>query len=226
MLDEQRVERDPVARVDALPQRLLGLFGGPGTDQPEPVRDTVDVRVDGDRRNAVAKDQDAVRRLRPDSRERKQLLHRGRYPAPPAGQDLPGTGAERPGLRPVEPGLSDQSLDGCDRGLRQRLGGGVAREQLRARAVGRLIPRALGEDRADEDLEGVLGVVPQVGDPPVPLAVQLAQSVENALPRELSRILHGVPPARRADGKTTPGSERSGSSSTSPSAARNNSPTR
>jgi hypothetical protein len=78
VLDEERVEGDPVATVDEVAQPILGLLGGAGPDDAEAVGDPVDMRVDGDRGDPVAEDEDAVRGLRPDPGQRGQLVERPR----------------------------------------------------------------------------------------------------------------------------------------------------
>jgi hypothetical protein len=69
VLDEERIDRDPVARIDRLAESRFGLFGSPGPDDAETVRDAVHVGVDRDRRDPVAEDEDAVRGLGADTGE-------------------------------------------------------------------------------------------------------------------------------------------------------------
>lgn len=227
MLDEERVDRDPVLRVDRARERPLGLLGGPGPDDAEPVRDPVDVRVDRDRGDPVPEHEHAVRRLGPDPVEGGQLLERpGHHPAEPL-EKVPGDLAEDAGLRVVKARAPDERLDLGDRGAGQGRGVRESGEQERARHVGRLVARPLGEDRADEHLERVLRVVPKVGGPPVTGTVEHRETVEQRLPVE-SGVAHGrvrwrgtrpgrVGP-RSGSGSVsgrepvTPGSERSGSS--------------
>jgi len=233
VLDEQRVHRDPEARVDPLAERRLRLLGRPGPDDAEPVRDPVDVRVDRDRRDPVAEDEHAVRGLRPDPGERDELVERARDRPSEPPEDLAGAGADDPRLDPVEPSRADEPLQlgrpGPGEGRRVR----EPAEQERARPVGVRVARALGEDRADEHLERVLGMVPQVRPPPVPGPVERAQAVEEPLPVERGRRGSGThrcsPPPRWAlaasrTAVVSPGSERSGSSRSSGS--RRSSPTR
>ncbi len=111
MLDQERVERDPVALGDGATERLFRLFRGAGTHEPEPVRNAVDVGVDRDRRDPVAEDQNAVRRLRPHPREARELGKGTGDVSVEALEDrssAPGQGA---GLRAVEPSRPDQGLD-------------------------------------------------------------------------------------------------------------------
>ena len=226
MLHQERVQRDPVPGRDRPPQLRLGLLRALGADQPEPVRDPVDVGVDRDRRDPVAEDQDAVRGLRSDpgkARERREVArHRPLEPR----QDLRRAAADRARLRAVESRAPDQRLDLLDRRGGERLGGTEPREKGGARDVGRLVPGALGEDRPDQDLERVLGVVPEIGDPPVAGAVVPAEPVEDRGPRE-PRGRHGRPAPIGSPGPARPGSERSGSSRSAPGVrARRTSPTR
>jgi hypothetical protein len=226
VLDEQRVQRDPVLLRHHPGERLLGLFGGPGVHDAEPVRDPVDVGVDGDRGDAVAEDEDAVRRLRSDPRELEQGGEVARHDPVEAVADLDRALPDLARLHPIEAGDPDERLDlfGARRGERARVG--EPSEQPGARDVGVRVARALGEDRPDEDLERILRVVPEVRASPIPGTVQCGETVQDRLPRERGR------PARRhrrfpASGgrASTPGSERSGSSSYDPS-ARRSSPTR
>jgi hypothetical protein len=223
VLHQQRVERDPVPRVDRAGEGPLGLLGGPRPHDAEPVRDPVHVRVDRDRRDPVTEHEHAVRRLRTHPLQRRQRVVGARDLAAEPLEEVAGDGPDHPGLGVVEPGPPDERLD--RRGGRVREGGRVRilREQERARDVGRLVARALGEDGADQHLERVLGVVAEVGGPPIARPIERRQSVEQSLPVELGSG-HGSAPgfgegrARAAEGGegtsggVMPGSERSGSS--------------
>jgi len=221
VLDQERIDGDPEARVDPLTKRLFRRLGRLRADDAEPVRDPMDVRIDRDRRDPVAEDQHAVRRLRTDARQRNEfLVGTGNDPAESV-EDLSGHHAEHPCLHAVEPGRPDERLDlGA---LRAGEGGRVREpgEEARARRVGVRIPRPLGEDRADQHLERVLGVVAEVRSTPIPRPVELAQPVKEALPIEApggSRSRHRDPlrapvgPTGASRSGATPGSERSGSS--------------
>jgi hypothetical protein len=111
VLDKERIERDPVLRVDDLAQPLLGLLGGLRPHHAEPVGQAMDVRVDRDRRNAVAEDEDTVRGLRADAPESAELLERLRHDAVEPIEDLAGGVPDHAGLRPVETGLTNQRFD-------------------------------------------------------------------------------------------------------------------
>ncbi len=225
MLDEQRIHGDPVLRIDGRGQGLLGLFGRPRAYDAQPVRDAMDVGVDGDRRDAVSEDEHAVRRLRADVGQARELLVRPGHGSGEPVEDLPRDGAQRAGLRVVEAGPADEPLDGRSRSRGERGRVRKTGEQLSARHVGRFVPGPLGEDRADQDLERVLGVVPQVRHPPIPGPVERRQAVEQGFPVERG-VAHA---AVRSDVAATsgigptPGSERSGSS---PPLGRISSPTR
>lgn len=226
MLDQERVERDPVARVDPLAQGRFGLFRSSGPYDPEAVRDAVDVGVDRDRRDSEAEDENAVRGLRSDPGELEQRLHRPGHLAPVAVEEDASALADDPRFGVIETGGTDQALDGSP-GRGGEVGRArVAREELRAGDIGRLVAGPLRQDRPDEDLEGVLGVVAKVGDPPVPAAVEFAQPVQDDLPREGRGRLHVGAPREGSRGRIVPGSERSGSSSNPGSCARRSSPTR
>jgi hypothetical protein len=233
VLDQERVHGDPVPSVDRLPQRRLGLLRRARADDPQSVRDPVDVGVDGDRRDPVTEDENAVRGLRPDAGQGDQLIERLRNRSPEPLEDFAGDDPEHPRLHPVESGRADERLD-----LRATRPGegpriGEPGEQPRARDIGVRVPCPLGEDRSDEHLERVLGMVTQVRASPVPGVVERTEPVEQTLPVERSgrlRVRHPAPlrpPASTAVERLeleTPGSERSGSSTSSPS--RRSSPTR
>ena len=226
MLDEERVEGDPVPGVDDLPETGLRLRRGPGPEDPEAVDDAVDVGIDRDRRYRVAEDEDAVRGLRADPGERGQLVERPGNHSSEALEELPGALSDRPPLDVVEAGRADQSLDRPGIRPRERRGVRVPREELGARDVRVRVPCPLGEDRSDEDLERVLGVVPEVGRAPVAGPVERREPVEDRLPeagpRRRRRTHRNEPAPTRSrsagagrDAGTTdprPGSERSGSS--------------
>jgi len=232
VLDEQRVQRDPVPLVDRATERRLRLLGRPGADDPQPVRDPMDVRIDRDRREPEAEDEDAVGGLRRDRREGDQLVVLPRDLAAVAPEDLLRDRADRAALRPVEADRPDQRFQHGGPGPGETLGVGEPGEQASARDIGVRVAGPLGEDRADEDLERVLGVVAQVRPAPVAGPVERAQPVEERLPGE-PRPVRGVahlrsarPTGARAVGGRgpTPGSLRSGSSPTS--SARSSSPIR
>ncbi len=234
MLDEQGIERDPVPLVDHRAEPRLGLLGGPGPDDPEPVRDAVDVGVDRDRGDPVAEDEHAVRGLRAHAPQREEVLHRPRDVAVEPVEELPGRVPDHPGLDVVEPGRPDQRLDRADPRRGEAPDVGVAREKERARAIGVLVPRPLREDRPDQDLERVLRVVPQVRSAPIPAAVEPREAIEERIPvhrRPSERVqVRGV--ERPEEGLIAvpgrppiPGSERSGSFGSSRS-VRRSSPTR
>ncbi len=223
MLDEQRVQRDPVARVDHRAQPRLGLLGGPGPHDAEAVRDPVYVGVDGDRGDPVAENEDAVGGLRADAGQARELGERPGHHAAEPREDRLGAVADRPGLRPVETDRPDQRPDLGRAGRRERPGVGEPGEQRRGGDVGLLVARALREDRPDEDLERVDGVVAQVRDAPVARPVERRQAVEDPLPVGRGAARGGHPElagsgrpsdgaAGRAGGGPVPGSERSGSS--------------
>jgi hypothetical protein len=217
MLDEQRVHRDPVARVDGRGEGSLGLLRGSGPHDPQSIGDPVDVGVDRDRGDPVAEHQDAVRRLRTDTLERGQRREVRRNDATEPVEHRAGDVPHDTGLRPIEAGRPDEPFDVRGRGRREGRRVRVPGEQLGARDVRRLVPRPLGEDGPDENLEGVLGVVPQVWGPPVPRPVERGEAVEEGFPVEWGTVHASVRPVRAGtaalDGAgSTPGSDRSGSS--------------
>ncbi len=238
MLDEQRIERNPVLRVDDRPQRLLGLFGALRAYHAEAVRDPVDVGIDGNGGDPVAEDEHAVRGLGTDAGERRELLvGTGDDPVEPGEQGARAV-AHDAGLHVIESRRPDERLDrgGAGRGERRRVR--VPCEQEGARAVGVRVLRPLGEDRPDHHLERVLGVVAQVRTAPVARAVERRQPVEHRFPfgrpetrraaHRRARVRAGAPgrpssPASTFGGAPSPGSERSGSSWSAP---RRSSPTR
>ncbi len=188
MLDEQGIERDPVALGHNLAEPRFRLFRRARPHHAEPVGDAVDVRVDRYRRDPVPEHEDAIRRLGPDVREREELVERARDLAAVAVEQRLRGRPDAPRLDPVETRRADQGLDLRDRRGRETTGVGVAREEPGARDVGVLVARPLREDRADEHLEGVLGVVAQVGPSPVAPAVERREPVENRDP------IHAEPP--------------------------------
>ncbi len=159
MLDEQRIEGDPVAPVEEFAEPGLGLLGPVRADDPQPIRDAVDVGVDRDRRDPVREDEHAVRGLRADPRQRGQLVERRRDRPPEPVEERARAVPDRARLDVVESGPTDQGFDRPGRGAGERRGVGVAGEQARRRDIGVLVARALGEDRSDQDLKRVLGVV-------------------------------------------------------------------
>ncbi len=226
MLHEQRVQRDPVLAGDDLRERDLGLLGRPGADDAETVRDPVHVRVDRDRRDPVAEDQHAVRRLRPDGGQAHQFVVRSGHRAREPIEQFPGAGAYGPGLDAIETGRPDETLDVGGPGGGERSGIRETGEQEGGGPVGVRVLRPLREDRSDQDLEGVHGVVAEVRGTPVARPVEGGEPVEHDLPVDRGRRsgAHAVSLARAGAG-AVPGSERSGSSAPSP-AARLSSPTR
>jgi hypothetical protein len=219
VLNQERVERDPVVGVDGPGEGLFGLFWGPGANDAQAVRDPVYVGVDRDCGDPIAKDEDAVRGLRTDAAQARQLLERPRHHTPEPTEDLARHFADHARLRVVEPRTTDEGLDGG--GGRRGEGGGVGvfGEQQRARGVGRLVACTLGKDRPDEDLERVFRVVAEVRSSPISRSVEGRESVEERLPVErrgahgrLARAWGRAGEGRGSGGRVTPGSERSGSS--------------
>ncbi len=226
MLYEERVERDPPRGVDARAERRLRLLRGARSHNPEAVRDAVDVGVDRHRGDAVAEDEDAVRGLRSDPGEARELGEGARdRPAEPL-LDRPRARPDRPALGPVEPDRADQRKELVGAGGRERPRVGEPGEEARRGAVRRLVARPLGQDRPDQDLERVLGVVAQVRAPPRSDVVEPGEPLEEELPIERGagpRAHAGRPPgpgaergrAAGASRTVTPGSARSGSSDAS-----------
>jgi hypothetical protein len=235
VLDEERVDRDPVLPVDRPGEGPLGLLRSPRPHDPESVRDAVDMGVDRDGRDAVPEHEDAVRCLRTDAAQGRELRERpGHLPAEPV-EDLTGDLADHPSLGVVEPRPADEGLDRRRGGTGERGRVGVLGEQEGARDGRRFVPGALGEDGAHQDLERVLGVVAKVGGAPVPGPVERREAVEQGFPveralghddarRRLDVGEDGSPGERTPAGRWTPGSERSGSSPTPD--GRRSSPTR
>jgi hypothetical protein len=89
VLNEERVEGDPVTGVDPLAEGGFGLLGRAGPHDAEAVRDPMDVRVDGDRRDPVAEDEHAVRGLGPDPGEGDERLELPRNGPSEPVEDLP-----------------------------------------------------------------------------------------------------------------------------------------
>jgi len=227
VLDQERVERDPVARVDRRTQLSLGFLGRARPDYPEPVRDPMNVRVDRDGGNAVPEHEDAVRRLGTDPGERRELVEGTRHLAAEPVEDLAGAGPDRPRLRSIEADRTDQRTDLARAGRGERRGVRESSEQPRRGDVGLLVPRALREDRSHEDLERVDRVVPKVRGAPISRAVERGEPVEDRLPvggREPRGHRSGRPPGadrgaepeEGAESGPSPGSERSGPSSEEP----------
>ncbi len=237
MLDEQRVDRDPVLAREDLREAALRFLGGSRVDGPESVGDAVDVGVDGDGGDPIAEDEHAVRGLRADAGETDEVGERTGDLAVVPVADLTRHGADRARLRVVEAGEADQRLELARRRGGDLVGARVLCEQSGARDVGRLVPRPLREDRADQHLERVLGVVAQVRRPPVARVIEGGEPIEDRLPVDRGRAgsrAHGRPeatgsgrraPAEAVGADPVPGSERSGSS-LPPCASRRSSPMR
>ena len=177
MLDEERIDGDPEARVHALAERGFGLLGSTGPNDAETVRDAMHVGVDRDGRDPVPEDEDAVRGLGADAGEGRELLEAPGNGASEPTEDLPRDRPEDPRLHSVESGRPNQRLDlrpsrSSERGRVREPG-----EESGARDLGVRVAGALREDRADEDLERVLGVVPKVRPPPVPRPVERAEPI-------------------------------------------------
>lgn len=160
MLHEEGIERDPVPHGDRSTERLLRLLGPLGPDDPEPVCDAVHVGVDRDRRDSVAKDEDAVRRLGPHPGQARQLRERPRHRPPKALEERASVPGQDSGLRAIEADRPDQRFDVGWLRPSEELHGRISREQPRARGIGRLVPCPLRENRADQHLERVFGMVP------------------------------------------------------------------
>ena len=231
MLDEQGVERDPVLRRHHAAEGLLGGFRGLRPHDAEPIRDPVHVSIDRDRRESVTEDQHAVRGLGAHPRQRGELLVGRRHAPPEPSEDLGRAISDRRRFRAIEADAPDQGDEGGRRGPGQRRSVRELREQPRARTVGHLVAGALRQDRADQHLERVLGVVAQVRPPPVAGVVERGEPVEHRDPVERARVAHTVPlragggRAGPSRGASVPGSERSGSSFP-PCASRSSSPIR
>ena len=174
MLDQERVDRNPVALGDPFAQGLFRLFGRAGPDHTESVRDPMDVRVDGDRGDPVPEDEHAVRGLGADPVERGELLKGPRNLPPESVEELRRAVADYARLDAVETGGPDEGLDlgGFRAGERGRVG--EPGEQARARDIGVRVAGPLGEDCSDQHLEGVLGVVAEIRPPPIARAVERA----------------------------------------------------
>jgi len=187
VLDEQRVDGDPEARVHPLAELRFGLLGRSGAHDAETVGDAMHVGVDRDRRDPVPEDQDAVRGLGTDARKGGELLEGPGHGTAEALEDLVRDLPEDPRLHVIEAGHPDERLDlGAPRsGERGRVR--EPSEEARARDVRVRVARSLGEDRADQHLERVLGVVPKVRATPVPRPVEGAEPVEEAFPVERDR---------------------------------------
>jgi hypothetical protein len=160
VLDEERIERNPIPLVHAFPQLLFGLLWRSGVHDAEPVRDPMDVGVDRDRGDPVAEDEDAVRGLRSDPGQRDELLEGSRDLAAEPVEQVLCHGPDDPRLHTIEAGRADPAFHLGGVGPGERRSVRETGEELRARDVGVRIPGALGEDRADEHLERILGVVP------------------------------------------------------------------
>lgn len=125
--------------------------------------------------------------------------------------DLLGHPTEDAGLGVIEAGALDEALHVRGGRAREGVRVGVPGEQAGTSDVRRLVAGSLGEDRSDQHLERILRMVPEVRYSPVPGMVEVAQSVEEGVPRKVASA-HVRPPGRLG-GVSTPGSERSGSSS-------------
>jgi hypothetical protein len=222
VLHEKRVERQPERLGQHAAQLLLGLLGGIGPHHPQPVRETVHVGVHRDGGDPVAEDEHAVGGLRSDPRKCRQLGERtGDVPAEPVEERLRAR-ADRARFGTVEADRPDQRLDLAASGPSERPDVGEPAEQAARGDVRLFVAGPLGEDRPDQDLERVFGMVAQVRPAPVAGPVERREPVEQELPVHGARGggLHR-PASRRPEGTggvravSVPGSERSGSSSAS-----------
>lgn len=159
MLDEEGVERNPVPLGHHFPELRFGLRGSTRPDDAEAIRDSVNVGIDGDRRDPVAEHQDAVRGLGTNAGERDELVIRPGHDTAETREELLGDRSNDPGFRMVEAGRPDEGLDLGLAGPGQRPRVRKFGEQLVARPIGVLVPSPLREDRADQNLERVLRVV-------------------------------------------------------------------
>src|SRR5579859_3303754 len=130
--DEIEVDVGPPARIGRLVERLLSFLWRARPHPSEPVRDTVHVRVDADVPLALERqDQDEVRGLAANARQRQQLLHRARYATGKLVDEHAARVAHVHGFVAIEADGIDQALDAFGRELRHRRRRARDREQPR-----------------------------------------------------------------------------------------------
>jgi predicted CoA-binding protein len=187
--DDLEVEADPRVLGEGRLEVAFGALDG-GTVGETPARgEAMDVRVDGERRDAEGLGHDHARGLVTDAGERFELLEGARDAAAVLLDEHLREPVERFRLRRSEPAGLDQVVDLPDGELRHLLGGVRAREERRRHEVDARVGRLRGEDDGDEERERIA-----VAQRDRRGGVELVE--HPADPRDLLRALHAGSIAR------------------------------
>ncbi len=150
----------PPAPIDGAVQRLLGPIRRRCPDPAKTIGNAVDVRIHTDVLHAaIGENQHQVRRLAPDARQHQQLFHRHRHSTIEA-LDQHAAGCEHvPSLVAVEADRIDQPPDlGCGEPGHAGRRAGTPKEP-RGRRSRRRVLRASREQRGDEHLKRIMGLI-------------------------------------------------------------------
>jgi len=154
--DEAKAERAALLGSD---DRIQVHFDGVGIlrlGEAETTRETADVGVDGETRLAERDAPHDVRGLAPDTRQRDEVVHRGRNDTSMTFDQRLGHSDQALRLRTEEPRRADHLFDALGVRTRQRERVGVLREQRRGDFVHAHVRRLRREDRRSEKLKRVL----------------------------------------------------------------------
>lgn len=156
--DQKIVQRDPVPSGELRPQGGFRFRRGSCSDVPPPVRDSMNVGVDTNGRNAEPDAQYEVRRLSADSRKAKEGVEIGRdLRAMLADQGLADS-TDVPRLGPVKPDRIDGARDPFPGEAQHFLWGSGEAKQSFCGGVGRLVLGPLAEQATDEQSERLSGL--------------------------------------------------------------------
>ena len=170
-------------REDRFQVALRALDRG-AVREPPALRETVDVRVDGERGDAEGLREDDARGLVADARQRLELLEGARdLPAVLFDED-PREPGDRLRLRGGEAAGPDEVVDLLDGELRHLPERVRAREERRGHEVDARVRRLRGEQDGDEEREGVA-----VAERDRRVRVDPVEDLPN--PLRLLRALHG-----------------------------------
>jgi hypothetical protein len=174
--DDLEVEADPRVLGKRRLEVAFGAFDRGAVRETPALGQTMDVRVDGERRDAEGLGHDDARGLVTDAGERLELRERARDTPAVLFDEEFREPVERLRLRRREPAGLDQVVDLGDGELRHLLGSVRAREERRRHEVDARVGRLRGEDDGDEKREGIA-----VAQRDRRLVVQLVKDLRDAL---------------------------------------------